>query len=267
VRFKDLSDLKRRERYDIPIGTLPDDILIARYAMAKAFKISELIRAIHKESYEWYGYTIANRGNPELVIDVGLPTNDQNLTEYTMIGPARIAEFQESLPREQVINGWIHSHGCLEYEQFSCIDEQNQVTVLDYVSTLVRKPIAKQEIVIRDLALLVEGNYAERDLEKGSVSLVTDAPVAEARILETVYGAFCYAIVIGDSGWHRQQIHYHRRGILSGQAALSKKEAALLFVDTGRVLSQADVEALSDEVREKIHPTSSRPERFEKGCT
>jgi len=267
VRFKVLSELKRRELRELVLATLPEEILMAQYAMAKAFKISELVRVIHKGSYEWYGYTVASRGNPELIVDIGLPKNDQNFFEYTRIGPERIAEYQESLPKDRVINGWIHSHGDLEYEHFSGTDEKNQVTVLDYVTALLRKPVAKKEVVIKDLVLLVKDQCSEKDLEKGSVSLITDAPITEARIMETIYGGFCYAIVIGDEGWHKQEIRYQRRGILSGQTTVSKKVADIVLVETGTLLTQPDIDALSEEVREKIHPMTSTPERFERGCT
>jgi len=268
VRFKGLADLKRPASYELTLAGLPEQILTARYAMAKAFKINKLVRAIHKDSYEWYGFTIANRGNPELIVDVGLPKNDQNLSDYTSVGPEKIAGFQESLPPGQVINGWIHSHGSLPYEQFSPTDERNQVTVLGYVTTLLRKPVAKEEVVIRDLTILMKGRWTEKDLERGSVALITDAPVTEARIIETIYGGFCYAIVIGDEGWHRQEIHYKRRGILSRQTREDKREADLVLVETGRQLTGADIHALAEEVRVKIQPgVSVSRERFEREAT
>ena len=267
MRFKGLSELKRRQLYEIVLATLPQEIPMAEYAMAKAFKINELVRAIHRGSYEWYGYTIANRDDTELIVDIGLPKNDQNIDQYTSVGPERIADYQESLPMGKVINGWIHSHGSLEYEHFSATDDKNQVTVLDYVTALLRKPVAKKEVVIKDLTLLVKDRCSEEDLEKGSVSLITDAPIAEARIMETIYGGFCYGIVVGDEGWHEQEIHYKQRGILSGQTTLSKKEADMIRVDTGRSLTRSDIDALSDEIREKIQPMTLTPERFERGCT
>jgi hypothetical protein len=85
--------------------------------------------------------------------------------------------------------------------------------------------------------------------------------------METIYGGFCYAIVIGDEGWHKQEIHYQRRGILSGQTSVSKKEARIVLVDTSRSLTQADIDALAAEVRENIQPMTSTRERFERGCT
>jgi hypothetical protein len=268
VRFKGLAALKRPEGYAVTLAGLPEQIPTARYAMAKAFKINELVRAIHKDSYEWYGFTIANRGNPELIVDIGLPKNDQNLSDYTSVGPETIAGFQESLPRDQVINGWIHSHGSLPYEQFSLTDERNQVTVLDYVTTLLRKPVAKKEVVIRDLTILVKDRWTEKDLERGSVVLITDAPINEARVIETIYGGFCYALVIGDGGWHREEIHYRRRGILSGQTTEDKREADLVLMDTGRQLTGSDMQRLEEEVRVKIQPGLAVPrERFEREAT
>jgi hypothetical protein len=240
---------------------------MAEYAMAKAFKINELVRAVHKGSYEWYGYTVADRDDPELIVDIGLPRNDQNLIEYTSISPESIAAYQESLPAEKVINGWIHSHGSLVYKHFSDTDERNQLTVLDYVTALLRKPVAKKEVLINDLVLLVKDRWTEKDLEKGSVSLITDAPIAEASIMETVYGGFCYAIVIGDEGWTKQEIHYKRRGILSGQTVVDKREADIMLIDTGRSLTHPDLDTLWDDVKEKIQPTIVMPERHERGCT
>jgi hypothetical protein len=268
VRFKGLGELKRPKGYEVTTAGLPERIPVAQYAMAKAFKTSELVRTIHHDSYEWYGFTLASRGNPELIVDIGLPWNDRNLSDYTCVGPETIAGFQELLPREKVINGWLHSHGSLPCEQFSLTDERNQVTVLDYVTALLRKPVAKKEVAIRDLTILVKDRWTEKDLERGSVALVTDAPITEARVIETVYGGFCYAIVIGDAGWHRQQIHYRRRGILSGETAEEKREAELVLVETGQQLTRADVERLEEEVRAKIHPGVAVPrERYERDAT
>jgi len=268
LRFKTLSELKRPVAREIELATLPQDILITRYAMAKAFMINTLVHAIHHASFEWYGYTIANRDQPELIVDIGLPKNDQNIYHYTHVGPDNIVDFQEALPRDKVINGWIHSHGSLEYRHFSSTDERNHVTALDYVTTLLRKPVTKKELVIKDLVLLVKNQYTAKDLESGSVSLITDVPVTEARIMETVYGSFCYGIVIDDEGWHKQEIHYRTRGILSGQTTESKREANLILVDNGRSLTETDISVLRDEIKEKIQPVAILPpERFEKEAT
>ncbi len=268
MRFKGLAELKRPALYEVTLAVLPGEISIARYALAKAFKINALIREIHKRSYEWYGYTIANREDPELIIDIGLPQNSQNLSDYTSVGPEQIASYQEPLPKGTIINGWIHSHGSLPFEQFSSTDERNQVTVLDYVTALLRKPVAKREIAMRDLVLLVKDQWIAEDLQKGSVSLVTDAPITEARLIETIYGGFCYALVIGDDGWHREEIHYKTRGILSGQGTESKKEATLALVDTGRALTGADIEVLREDIKEKVRPgTPVQRERYEREAT
>lgn len=268
MRFLDLSRLKRPQGYEMELAVLPREILMAEYAMAKAFAINDLVRSIHKGSYEWYGYTIGNLEKPDLIVDIGLPANDRNIPDYTSVTPERIAEFRESLPRESIINGWIHSHGDLDFQGFSGTDEKNQITVLDFVTALMRKCVAKREVAIQDLVLLVKGGYGERELEGGSVSLITDVPVGEARILEAVFGGFCYSIVIGDSGWHRQEIHYRKRGILSGHTTTEKKDGQAVLVDTGRFLTPQDVDVLREEVREKILPTARSPrERYEKECT
>lgn len=265
MRFKNLSALNRPEYREISLATLPQDITMAEYAMQKAFKISDLVREIHKESYEWYGFTLASSDNPEFITDIGLPFNDHNLHDYTTIGSEKIAGFHELLPEDTVINGWIHSHGALNYRHFSKTDEKNHLIVLDFVSARLRKPVAKKEIIIQDLAMLVKNQLTDRDFEKGSVALITDKPISEATIMETIYGSFCYCIVIGDEGWHEQEIHYRERGILSGHTTASSKTANIESADTVRALSETDIEMLRDEVEQKINPhTDPPPELIER---
>jgi hypothetical protein len=259
VRFKSLSALKRPKPQEIALADLPQKVTIAHYARLKAYKINELVRKIHGDSFEWYGYTLAKSHTPELIEDIGLPKNDQNLQDYTTIGPARIAEFQEVLSEQTIINGWIHSHGALNYRHFSKTDEENHLTMLNFVAARLRKPVAKREIAIQDFVMLVKGQYENKDLEKGSVCFITDVPVTKATIMETVYGNFCYGIVIGDEGWHEQVIYYQERGILSGHTTVSSKQADIVFVDTGRSLTQSDISSLSDEVEVKIQPNTDPP--------
>ena len=265
MRFKDLSQLKRPEPLTITLGNLPQHILMAKYAKDKAFKISERVGVIFEKSFEWYGFTLANNDHPELITDIGLPQNDLNLRDYTTLGSQRIAEFQESLPEDVLINGWIHSHGALNYRHFSSTDEKNHLTVLNFVAARTRKPLAKKEIAIQDLVLLEKDRFVEKDLEKGSICLITDGPITEAKIMETIYGSFCYSIVIGDTGWHEQEIHWRERGILSGHTTVNSKSATIEFVDTKKTLSQSDINALCDEVKKKIKPhTDPPPEMIER---
>ena len=259
MRFKSLSDLERRKPKEVILATLPQEISITRYAKDKAFKISKLVREIHDESYEWYGFTLAGKDNPELITDIGLPRNAQNLEEYATINPEGIAEYHDSLAEDTLINGWIHSHGALHYTHFSHTDEENHATVLDFVTARLRKTVAKKEIPIQDFQLLVKDEFEEKELEQGSVSLITDAVVSEAILMETIYGGFSYSIVIGDEGWHEQEIHYKERGVISGHSHVSKKRADLVLVDNGRSLTQADIHALSEEVEEKIQPNTNPP--------
>ncbi len=265
MRFKKLSELKRPEPREKLLATLPQEISMTHYAKEKAFKINELVSEIHKDSYEWYGFTIANKETPELIEDIGLPQNDQNLPDYTTLGPERIAEYHETLSAGKIINGWIHSHGSLEYKHFSGTDNKNHITVLDYVSALLRKPIAKKEILIKDLVCLVDNQFGDEHLESGNVTLITDVPISRARIMETIYGGFCYSIVIGDEGWHEQEIHYKERGVLSGLTTVSKKSAEIVLLETGGLLTQTDITALGEEVKEKIQPrTDPPPEMIER---
>jgi hypothetical protein len=263
MRFRSLAELKRPEAYEVILGTLPEEIRLTGYVKAKAFMISDLVREVHRDSYEWYGYTLGRRDAPEVIIDIGLPQNNENVQQYTSIGPENIAAYQETLPGDRIINGWIHSHGELALKEFSGIDAANQQVVLDYVTALVKLPVAKRELVIRDLTCLVEGQWRAADLERGSVSLITDVPVSAARIMETVYGGFCYGIVIGDSGWHRQEIHYKRRGILSGQTSISQKAAEVIESEPFGPFPQAEIAPLREAVRTRIQPITYRLAKLE----
>jgi len=259
MRFKDLSQLKRPKPLIIPLGNLPQHILMTEYSRDRAFKISEAVREIFIKSYEWYGFTLADPVHPEFIIDIGLPKNDMNLQDYTILSSNRIAEYHESLPKNRIINGWIHSHGALNYQHFSTIDEKNNRTVLDFVAAGTRKPLAKKEIPIQDLVILEKDRFNEKDLQRGTISLITDKPINEAKIMETIYGCFCYSIVIGDGGWHEQQIHYRERSILSGHEMVWSKAAKIEFVNTPRILSPEEIYAIGDEVKEKIQPNLNPP--------
>ncbi len=259
MRFKSLAALKRPELREIVLGTLPRRIRMDRYAAEKAFRINELVRTLHGESLEWYGFTLASPETPDLIADIGLPQNDLNLKVYTALSPERIAAFQEALPSTRIINGWIHSHGELAYKHFSRMDEANHRVVMDFVAAGLKIPIAKREVAVKDLVFLVKDHFADEDLAIGSVSLITDAPIREATIMETVYGSFCYAVVVGDGGWHEQEIHTREYGVLSGQARLSSQEAEVCLVDTGGTLSPSDLVALRSEVERKIRPNTNPP--------
>ena len=252
--IKSLGSLKHRELKEIALAGLPQVIPVSDYALAKAFKINELVRLIHGRSYEWYGYTIAAEKDPKTILDIGLPQNDDNFHHYTGIDPERIADFQESLSEDEVINGWIHSHGNLGFKQFSKTDENNHLTVLHYVTASLRKPVAKREVAIKDLALLVGDSYSGEELERGSVTLLTDVAVKRATIMEAVYGGFSYGIVIGDEGWSEQEIHTIRRGILTGHTRVGRKKAALRLMKSERRLSESDIAMLAHQVKEKIRP-------------
>jgi hypothetical protein len=277
VRFKTLKDLSRAAPLEFRLASLPQEIFITDYAKAKAFAVSELVRRVHGEAFEWYGFTLAARARPEVIVDVGLPENTENLETYTSLSPERIAAFQETLPEGRIINGWVHSHGELEYRDFSPVDDLNQATVLDYVTSLLRVPVAQKEVVIRDLALKMLEDEGDQDLGQesvhspgnalpapASVTLLTDVPVERVKLLETVYGGFCFAIVIGDAGWTTQEIHYKTRGVLTGETLVSQQPADLTLVTTGKIITDSDLEALELEVKERIRPVTHQPENIER---
>jgi hypothetical protein len=265
MRFKALKDLTRAAPQEIVLASLPEQVLMTDFAKAKAFAVSELVRRVHGEAFEWYGFTLAERARPEVIVDVGLPENDENQETYTSISPERIAAYQETLPAGQIINGWLHSHGALEYRQFSPVDDLNQATVLDYVTSLLKMPVAKKEVVIRDLTFLLLDEEEAAIQAAGSVTLLTDVPVGRAKLLETVYGGFCFGMVIGDKGWTKQEIHYKTRGVLTGETLVSKREADLTLLATGKNLTTSDLEALELEVKERIRPITYTLEKLERG--
>ena len=276
MRFKSLKGLSRAAPVEVRLASLPQEIFITDYARAKAFAVSEMVRRVHGEAFEWYGFTLAARARPEIIVDVGLPENTENLETYTSLSPERIAAFQETLPEGQIINGWVHSHGELEYRHFSPLDDLNQATVLDYVTSLLRVPVAQKEVVIRDLALRVLGEDESSNLAlqknspgsappaPASVTLLTDVQVGKAQLLETVYGGFCFAIVIGDEGWTEQEIHYKTRGVLTGETIVSQQPADLTVVETGKLLTDSDLEALEQEVKNRVRPITHQPENIER---
>jgi len=265
MRFKALKDLARASPQEIVLASLPEQVLITDFAKSKVFAISELVRRVHGEAFEWYGFTLGERARPEVIVDVGLPENDENQEAYTSLSPEGIAAYQETLPAGQCINGWVHSHGALEYRQFSPVDDVNQLTVLDFVTSLLKMPVAKKEVVIRDLALLVLGEEEAGHLGEGSVTLLTDVPVGRAKLLETVYGGFCFGIVIGDDGWTRQEIHYKTRGVLTGETHVSKRDADLILLETKKILTTSDLETLELEVKDRLRPTTNTLEKLERG--
>jgi hypothetical protein len=274
MRFKTLQDLSRAAPLEVRLASLPEEIFITDYAKAKAFAVSDAVRRVHGDAFEWYGFTLAERVRPEIIVDVGLPENTENLETYTSLSPERIAAFQETLPSGHIINGWLHSHGELELRDFSPVDDLNQATVLDYVTSLLKVPVAQKEVVIRDLALGVWGEDESSNLAlqknspgsapPASVTLLTDVPVGRARLLETVYGGFCFAIVIGDAGWTQQEIHYKTRGVLTGETLVSQRPADLTLVTTGKILTASDLETLEQEVKERIRPVTHQPENIER---
>ncbi len=263
MRLKRLADLKKPAQREIPLADLPHEIRITPFAREKAYTINKLVRAIHGQSYEWYGFTLAWRRQPEVIVDIGLPVNEKNQDQYVSLAPDQIAAFREALPKAMLINGWIHSHGDLALQHFSRVDAANQATVLDYVTAQLWLPVAKVEVAIQDLVCLEEGRWTEADLRPGSVTLITDVPVRTARLWETEYGGFCFAIVIGDDGWHDQEIHYKKRGILSGRTFVSHQSANMRLVPDGRQLTPSDREELEEAVRTRLSPVPYIPAKLE----
>lgn len=263
MRLKRLADLKKPDLQEISLASLPQEIQITPFAREKAFTINALVRSIHGQSFEWYGFTLGWRQQPEVIVDIGLPVNEQNQDQYVSLAADQIAAYRDALPETVIINGWIHSHGALDLHHFSDMDARNQATVLDFVTARLWLPVAKVEVAIQDLVCLQEGQWTEADLIQGSVTLITDGPVRAARIWETEFGGFSFALVIGDAGWHDQEIHYKKRGILSGRTFVSRQPATLTVVADGRRWTSSDRQTLEEEVRTRLSPVAYTPARLE----
>ena len=252
--IESLSKLKKGQDV-IRLGSLPDEVHMSGYAYRKAFLINQIIRKVHGKSLEWYGYMLARQDEPELVVDIGLGRNATNMNAYTNIDPDEIGKFQESLPLDTIINGWIHSHADLGLRRFSGTDERNHLTVASYVSTILEIPLEKREVMVDDLTTLVKG--AEQDMSKGSITLVTDRPVAEARLYELRKGSFSYAVVIGDEGWTEQEIHFTKEDMLTGNMIRDKQsdygKVGLDIVPPERYFDTQQVRCLVQEVMDKTN--------------
>jgi len=261
MRIKNLDSLKRKEAQEIELSSLPKKIRIHDYALEKGYKTNELVKKVHKSSYEWYGFLLAKKEDPETVIDIGMGENGSNGMAYTKIEPEKIQEFLAALPADYLINGWIHSHGDMNFRHFSGTDDSNMSTVLSFTSLATRKPINKKEILVDDLSLIA-GSYDNEALKKGSLSVVLEgegARAQKAKIFETIFGGFSYSIVVGDEKWNEQTICYERKSLLTGETKHTKleseKEQSLLeIIVTGRKVEGKDLEDLKKEVKDKIKP-------------
>lgn len=259
MRLKKLSNLKRSTLLEVPLGSLPDRVRMTGYARTKAFAVSALVRELYGESYEWYGFTLGQVERSEVITDIGLPRNATNLLQYTRLDPADLLAFQGELGAGRLINGWIHSHGDLQYHGFSPVDEANHRTVLEYVASRVRRPVVKREIRIEGLTVLQDTAWDPEQLKEGHVTVLSDVPVGRVRILETVYGSYCFAVVIGDAGWMQSQIVTKMRGILTGLTLYGSTEAPLEVQEPTRGLTALEKENLRQEVQRKIRPPGSHP--------
>ena len=259
MKVKRLADLKRPSMLEIPLGRLPDRVTMTGYVFNKAWAVSALVRELYGGSYEWYGLTVGEENRPDVIMDIGLPRNAANLQQYTSLDSQDLLAFQEELRTGLIINGWIHSHGDLHYHGFSPVDEANHRVVLDYVASRVRCPLVKREIRIDGLTVVAAANPSEEQLKEGTVTILTDGPVGRARILETVYGAFCFAVLVGDSGWILQHIITKTRGILTGTTVYATMEAPLVVEAPHRELTDGEREKLREEVRRKVRPPGADP--------
>ncbi len=101
MRLKSLRQAQRNPPREVIFATLPETILLTEYARQKAFFINELVRQQHQRSFEWYGYTLGAKSRPEVILDIGLPANDQNLEQYVSLTPEQIPGLFAAGPHNQ----------------------------------------------------------------------------------------------------------------------------------------------------------------------
>jgi len=262
ARLKDLGSLRKQELKEIVLDTLPEKIQMTDYALEKGYKTNELVRKVHKKSYEWYGFLLGPKSFPEIVTDIHLGESEANETDYVSISAENIQRAMSSLPQDTMINGWIHSHGDMGYHRFSGTDYRNMSNVLKFVSPVTRKAISKKELSIKELSLLVEG-HEEEALKKGIVTAVTDREIGKLKLFETVYGSFSYSVVIDDSRWHEQCISYEKQGILSPISDRTNEPCLLDIISSEKKITGEDIMELENDVRTKIKPVDPKA-KYEK---
>jgi hypothetical protein len=255
LRIGSLADLERKRTPEIYVlDELPKIAQWTTYAKAKANAISSLVREMYGSSYEWYGFTIGHSSRPQLIVDIGLGENARNDHAYTKIEPEQIGKFCDSLPDDYLINGWIHSHGTMGVF-FSGTDERNHLNVLDFVTTRVKTPVKKQELLIENLTTLVNGEFTKSELKEGTLTVITEKPAGKVKLLETIMGGFAYGMVIIDSGNTGQDIWYKYTSMLTQQEKITHRDNAeirTVYVDAP--FGVAERLHLKEEVKKKIKP-------------
>lgn len=258
--IKSLAELRRERAPDTYLlDELPKIVQWTSYAKQKASAINSLVREMYGSSLEWYGFTIGHSEKPQLIVDIGLGENARNDPAYTKIEPEQIGKFCESLPDEYLINGWIHSHGTMGVF-FSGTDERNMVNVLDFVTTRLKFPVKKQELLIEDISLLVEGEFSKADLKEGTTTIITDKPIGNAKILETIMGGFSYGMVIIDSGKTGQEIFYKYSSMLTQEEKITHRGdlngsgSAEIRTIPSKPFGLEDLKCLQAEVKKNIKP-------------
>jgi hypothetical protein len=263
--IKDLDLLRKKSGngLEVIIEELPKKVKIIDYALEKGFTINRLVREIYGRSYEWYGFLIAEKKQPEVIIDIGIPENAVNSYTYTKVEPEQVQKFlielKENGKDDYFVNGWIHSHGNLGFRQFSSTDEQNMKVMLNFTSSHTTKPIAKKEVLISNLAVVSQNGKPIEEILKendGSIVIITQNEPGELRIFDTIYGCFGYSIVIGDEGWSKQKIMYRKHSIISRIDEYWTEDAEIELIETEKRIENVELEALKEEIKQKIKPYS-----------
>ena len=253
MKLQSLSSLKKKELETIIISELPTEIKMTTYAKEKAYTVNKLIREICGSSLEWYGFTLADKSDPEIIIDIGLGKNAANQAGYTKIEPRDIDDFLRAKPENTIINGWIHSHGNLGFHQFSGTDDRNHKTVLDFVAGSTSKVIGYSEIPIQRLVITSAEDMSPEKMKDCTIAIVTEIAVESAKLMEKIEGSFSYGVVVDDSGWHEQEIHFVKTKPLSKTSETDRINAEIADIIVEKTITAEDLIALKKELEKKIN--------------
>jgi hypothetical protein len=133
---------------------VPEKVIWEDYVPAKAQSICNAVRKSYG-SKEWYGLLTAEKKNPYVIKDIALGEQEVR-SSYVSIESEKIGGILKDIDKEYTVVGWIHSHGDMDYMNFSGTDEENKMTVANSI-TLNTQVISKyMELRVHDVALMVE---------------------------------------------------------------------------------------------------------------
>ncbi len=278
VGFKDLmatEEKRRAEREANPaLALVPKTVRVTEDVLNKAFTLCQLVKEVHEESMEWYGFLLAKRTQPELACDFTFGKQDSSAGHTKMSGEdiaKCIEEIESSRGKEWIINGWIHSHAGFN-TFFSGTDQENRMTVLNSVYANTRRQFQRpyqfmqgEQSVCKlddtlmlssasptDPVVIVSGEDAK------SVSPELLQKIFKSRMLQEAWLGFSYSIVVNEKREAKGFVNWREWRTVERYASYDKNELNT-FMDIERVsgLEYAlvvDTEELKKKIKADITP-------------